>query len=145
MSAATIGIRRATPHDLEALTFFCDTVLRRDYFIRKGQLREMLEGTRHQVFVGELDRVLVALAVVTRPGRLVNALVHPAYRRLGIGRALLRVVAPREIRVKKDMHSGDPSAFYQRLGYQPTGESNERGNIELFTAASGSAARSASE
>ena len=37
----------------------------------------------------EIERVLVGIAVTTRGTRLVNALVHPAYRGLGVGRALV--------------------------------------------------------
>lgn len=130
--AATLHVRPAGASDLVPLTFFFDTALRRDYFLRKGQLEEMLADERHAVFVAELDDVLVGVAVLTRGARLVNVLVHPAYRGLGIGRALVRGSDAREVRVKLDMSTGDPRQFYERLGFVPTGQRNGKGNIELM-------------
>lgn len=130
--AARLTLRPADRSDESAVAFFCDTALRRDYFLRRGQLSEMLTGTRHRVLLAELDGVLVGLAVLTRGARLVNALVHPAYRGLGIGRALVELAAPHEVRCKHDMSTGDPGGFYAALGYAPTGEHNPKGNIELL-------------
>ncbi len=141
MSEPVLTIRRGEPDDLSPLSFFCDTALRRDYFLRRGQLAEMLRGDRHEVYIAEIDGVLVGLAVLTRPGRLVNVLVHPAYRGLGIGRCLVVTAGPREVRVKTDMSSGDPRPFYRRLGFRPSGERNARGNIEVFRATGAAAAR----
>lgn len=141
MSEPCLTIRPALPGDLVPLRFFCDTALRKDYFVRRGHLAEMIGGTRHRVFIAEIDGVLVGLAVVTRPGRLVNALVHPAYRGLGLGRALVEAAGPREVRVKTDMSSGDPRPFYRRLGFRFSGQTNARGNIEVFQATAATAAR----
>jgi N-acetylglutamate synthase-like GNAT family acetyltransferase len=127
-----LTLRRATPSDAEPLQFLFDAALRQDYFLRRGQLEEMLAGNRHEVWLAEIDRVLVGVAVTTRHSRLVNVLVHPAYRGLGVGRALVNASRAAEIRAKRDMSSGDPTAFYQRIGFEPTGTTNERGNIELM-------------
>lgn len=127
-----LRIRSATPRDAEALGFFFDMLLRRDYFLRRGQLRDMLCSRRHTLFLATLADVLVGVAILTRGSRLVNALVHPAYRGLGIGRALVNGSGAAEARAKLDISSGDPSGFYRRLGFRPTGERNRKGNIVIF-------------
>ena len=144
-AAARLTVRPAQPSDLVPLTFFFDTVLRRDYFIRRGQLEEILRGPHHRVFVAEIDAVLVGVAILTAGARLVNALVHPAYRGLGVGRALVRQSGTTEVRAKLDMSTGDPRGFYEALGFEATGERNDKGNIELMQRASaaGAARRSA--
>jgi len=125
-------VRPAGASDAVPLGFFFDTVLRRDYFLKRGQLRDILSGRHHRVFVAELDGVLVGVAILTRGTRLVNALVHPAYRGLGIGRALIERSGAREVWAKIDMSTGDPRPFYRRLGFGSTGQFNGKGNIELL-------------
>jgi len=129
---AALTVRPCRKSDLKPLLFFFDAVLRRDYFLRRGQLEELVRGPHHRVFVAELDAVLVGVAVLTRGTRLVNALVHPAYRGLGIGRALIRGGGATEVRAKIDMSSGDPRGFYRSLGFITTGLRNGKGNIELM-------------
>jgi len=129
---ARLHVRPAGKTDFTPLIFFFDTVLRRDYFMKRGQLEDILTSDRHGVFVAELDDVLVGVAILTRGARLVNVLVHPSYRALGIGRALIEQSAAREVRVKLDMSTGDPRGFYDRLGFSGTGQRNGKGNIELM-------------
>lgn len=130
--AAPLTVRRAERGDLTPLGFFFDTVLRRDYFVRRGQLADILGGRHHEVYVAEIDTVLVGVAITTRGSRLVNALVHPAYRGLGIGRELVRASGATEVRAKIDMSTGDPRGFYRSLGFAGTGQRNDQGNIELM-------------
>ncbi len=131
-TCANLKVRPALESDRTPLEFFFDTMLRRDYFLRRGQLAEILSGRHHQVYVAEIDAVLVGVAITTRGTRLVNALVHPAYRGLGIGRELIRASGAHEVRAKLDMSSGDPRAFYRALGFESTGSFNQKGNIELM-------------
>lgn len=130
--SAELHVRAAEKCDLSALQFFFDAILRRDYFIRRGQLRELVEGRYHRVWVAEIDAVLVGVAVTTCGTRLVNALVHPAYRGLGIGRALVEASGATEVRAKLDMSSGDPRGFYEAMDFQQTAERNSKGNIEVM-------------
>lgn len=127
-----LTVRPASRSDLVPLNFFVDTVLRRDYFLRRGQLEDLVTGRYHQVYVAELDTVLVGIAVTTRGSRLINALVHPAYRGLGIGKALIDESGATEVRAKLDMSTGDPRGFYRRLGFVSTGVHNDKGNIEVL-------------
>ena len=127
-----LTVRLASSSDLVPLTFFFDAILRNDYFIRRGQLADILNGKHHHVYVAELDAILVGVAVTTRGSQLVNVLVHPAYRGLGIGRALVHSSGAVSVRAKLDMSTGDPREFYSSLGFEPTGCFNERGNIEVM-------------
>lgn len=127
-----VRVRRATAPDLRPLGFFIDAVLRKDYFLRRGQLEELVNGPYHEVYVAEVDCVLVGLAIVTRGARLINALVHPAYRGLGIGKALVQASGAREVRAKLDMSSGDPRGFYESIGFSQTGAFNAKGNIAVM-------------
>ena len=132
MRPAKLTVRPACQSDLVPLNFFFDTLLRRDYFMRRGQLKDFVNGRHHQVYVAEIDAVLVGVAITMRGSRLVNALVHPAYRRLGIGRALVECSGAREVRAKLDMSTGDPRAYYRSLGFASTGMRNDKGNIEVM-------------
>ena len=127
-----LTVRLASSSDLVPLTFFFDAILRNDYFIRRGQLADILNGNHHQVYVAELDAILVGVAVTTRGSQLVNVLVHPSYRGLGIGRALVYSSGAVSVRAKLDMSTGDPRDFYASLGFEPTGSFNQRGNIEVM-------------
>jgi GNAT superfamily N-acetyltransferase len=127
-----LTVRPAVRSDLRPLGFFFDTVLRRDYFLRRGQLTEMLHGPHHQLYVAEIDTILVGVAITTRHTRLVNVLVHPGYRGLGIGPALLGHANVREVRVKTNMSTGDPRAFYRRLGYRGAGRDPSKPHIEIM-------------
>jgi ribosomal protein S18 acetylase RimI-like enzyme len=128
--ASQLIVRPVRESDLVPLTFFVDAVLRKDYFLRRGQLASMLRDRRHEILLAELDGVLVGVAILTRGAHLVNLLVHPAYRRLGIGRCLVERSGAQSVSVKLDMSSGDPQAFYEALGFESTGRRNRKGNIE---------------
>lgn len=129
---ARLTTRPAGQCDLVPLSFFFDTALRKDYFLRRGQLADMLKNKHHNIFVAEIDCVLVGVAITSAGSRLINALVHPAYRGLGIGRALVEQSGATEVRAKLDMSSGDPRGFYQSMGFSATGKTNTKGNIELM-------------
>jgi ribosomal protein S18 acetylase RimI-like enzyme len=127
---ALLTVRPARLPDLVPLSFFIDAVLRKDYFLRRGQLESMLRDRYHEILIAELDTVLVGVAITTRGTHLVNLLVHPAYRKLGIGRCLIERSEAQSVSVKLDMSSGNPRAFYEALGFESTGQRNRKGNIE---------------
>ncbi len=127
-----LTIRDARETDVAPLGFFFDTLLRKDYFLRRGQLADMIRDRSHRVLIAEIDDVLVGVAILTAGARLVNALVHPAYRALGVGRAIVEASGAKEVRAKLDMSTGDPRPFYRRLGFRATGRRNLKGNIEVM-------------
>jgi GNAT superfamily N-acetyltransferase len=125
-------VRPAGDSDVCPLVFFFDTMLRQDYFLRRGQIEQMVRGGYHRVFIAELDGILVGAAILTRGTHLANVLVHPAYRGLGIGRALLAASGAQTVSAKLDSSAGDPRGFYRALGFVSTGQRNSKGNIELM-------------
>lgn len=127
-----LHIRPALRGDIVPLQFFLDAFLRKDVFIRRGQLEALITGPYHRVWIAELGHVLVGVAITTHGTRLINALIHPAYRRLNIGRALIHASGATEVRAKLDMSAGDPRPFYEAIGFVRTGEQNEKGNIEIM-------------
>jgi GNAT superfamily N-acetyltransferase len=129
---AELALRPAARTDAVPLNFFFDSVLRKDYFLRRGQLTEMLHGPHHQVLVAEIGDILVGVAVTTRGTRLVNVLVHPAYRGLGIGLALVQATAATEVRAKLDMSTGDPRGFYRKLGFEQPGQPEPHARVQLM-------------
>ncbi|MGE3181731.1 MAG: GNAT family N-acetyltransferase [Phycisphaerae bacterium] len=130
-SPSDLTIRRATARDAVSLRFFFDSTLRRDYFVRRGQLEDLISDPYHEVFLAELDGILVGIAIKTRGTCLTNALIHPAYRGLRIGRALIEHADVTQVRAKIDMSTGDPRAFYRKLGFA-SGAKNGKGNIEVM-------------
>lgn len=136
----SLRVREADASDVRPLQFFFDAMLRRDYFLRRGQLAEMVAGRRHRVLIAEIDCVLVGIVVLTRGSRLVNVLVHPAYRGLGIGRRLVEESGAQQVRVKRDMSGGDPRGFYESLGFEASGEPSGNERIELMSKANDAAA-----
>ncbi len=127
---ARFVLRPAQPGDEAPLQFFFDVTLRRDYFLRRGQLRDMLRGGRHRVLVAEIGGVLVGIAVTTRRATLVNLLIHPAFRGVGLGSALVDASGAQTVRVKTDMRSGDPRRFYEQLGFKAIGPAAGKPHIE---------------
>ena len=127
-----LTVRLADKRDAVPLGFFFDTVLRKDYFLRRGQLADMLHSPYHRVFVAEIDAILVGIAITTQGTRLVNALVHPGYRGLGIGRALVQHSGATEARVKCNMSTGDPRGFYAALGFESAGRAGDNDHIEIM-------------
>ncbi len=127
-----LTVRPALASDEVPLQFFFDAMLRNDYFLRRGQLREMLRGRYHQVWVAEIDTILVGVAVTTHGTRLVNVLVHPGYRGLGIGRALVGQSGADEVRVKLNGHNGDPRRFYEKLGFSAVEGGSAKEHIRIM-------------
>lgn len=137
----TLTVRPACRGDLVPLSFFFDAVLRRDYFLRRGQLADMFQSPYHTLLIAEIDHILVGAAVLTRGTRLVNVLVHPAYRGLGIGRALVQLSGATEVRVKLDMSTGDPRAFYRALGFVACENQPSKSNIQVMHLPAGATRR----
>lgn len=126
-------IRDANPDDFDALMTFIDAELRRDYFIPREQLRQVLGGRYHTCLIAVEDGRVLGVAIVTKARRqLVNLLVAGCERNRGLGSALLSRSRAELVRAKIDVSDGDPRDFYCSRGYMRTGEFNKRRNIELL-------------
>lgn len=125
-------IRDASPFDFAPIREFLDRYLRRDYFVRDGQLLAVLGGRYHRCVVAEDPPVILGVGIISRARRqLINLLVCPDWRGQGLGTAIFERLSPRLIRVKYNMSTGSPALFYDRLGFEPVVE--EDGPAHLRT------------
>jgi len=137
-----IEIRVASESDCEGVVSLLDRELRkRDWFCPRQIVYRWVtgdngDGTRRRpgiVYVAIRDREIVGVAIGSRRSRvLFTLLVDARFRGLGIGRALVRAVAPFRVRVKRDMTSGDPAGFWERLGYS-RGSYTKASRIEVWS------------
>lgn len=110
-----IRIRRAEINDIPRILGFVDIYLRRDWLLRRPYL---VEKIKHKVsYIAEENEKIVAWATCDK-GRLYNLLIHPAYRGFGIGAHFIKFLNPSIIRSKSDQSTGDPTKFYEKLGYK---------------------------
>jgi ribosomal protein S18 acetylase RimI-like enzyme len=131
-----ISYRIAEEVDLTALQAFIDKYLRKDYFLPKAKLETII--SRKCAYIALDNDAVVGFIYVDSGKRLFNLFVHPDYRKNGIGKALMDLTHPKSIRCKINMSSGDPTAFYRKLGYGICGEAikgecKERGKDQKKT------------
>jgi GNAT superfamily N-acetyltransferase len=127
------AIRIAVADDFADVRAFLDEHLRRDYFIRSRQLREILDGRYHEtLLVIENDRV-IGVAIMTRRLRtLVNLLVAPCERKRGIADALLSRLRVERVRAKMNVSDGDPTGYYRKRGYRDSPERTGKRHIKIM-------------
>jgi len=125
-----IQYRRGKTEDLENIVTFIDSYLT-DYFMSKAKVNTILTGgdgsnrwsaVPSQVFLALDEEKIVGLVFMSNKNVLWNILVHPEYRGKDIGKELINMSNPQKIRCKWNMSSGDPTAFYEKLGYGKVGE-----------------------
>jgi N-acetylglutamate synthase-like GNAT family acetyltransferase len=109
-------IRRATKKDIPKIMAFVDIHLRADWLVRRPYLNDNLN--RGYVYLIEHENKLIAWAICSHDGRLWNLLVRPDHRGKGLGGEFIKALNPTIIRSKSDQSTGDPTDFYQKLGYE---------------------------
>ena len=130
--AVGYSIRNAVASDYGALVAFLDEFLRRDYFIRRRQLQEILGGRYHEALLAVDDERILGVAITTRRLRtLVNLLVRPCERKRGIADALLFRLRVERIRVKTNVSDGDPTGYYLKRGYRMSPERTGKPHIRI--------------
>lgn len=123
-----VNIRPALAADVAGIVSLLDTELRgKDWFCPRGIVRrwvtgENTDGWRRRpgrVVLAESGSHIIGVAIASRrSSRLYTLVVGQPWRGKGIGSALLRAVQAREVRVKRDMSTGDPASFYAQHGYR---------------------------
>lgn len=117
--------RKATQDDLPKIMAFVDVFLRKDWLVRRTYLLTNLE--KYDIWLVFDNDKLVAWAIAGGKKRtLWNLLVHPKYRGLKIGLSLVERLKPEIIRSKLDQSTGDPTAFYEKIGYRLIAEKQGR-------------------
>lgn len=126
-----IWLHHCALSDAPALQDWTDAALKDDYWFRRGHWLALLSRPQVQVYAaatgGDPESPLwstAAIAIVYHNTRLLNLYVAKEFRGMSLGTELMRILSPVEIRAKTDMSAGDPTPFYERLGYtvQSTGE-----------------------
>lgn len=110
---------------------FLDMYLRRDWFDTKKRLLNFL---KYYFCWNAYDNgVLIAMAVIQSNGVMIRLLVNPKYRGKRIGAEIVKKSNPQIIRCKTDQSSGDPTGFYEKMGYIGIGKKvGRKKNIQLM-------------
>ena len=115
---AELTFRFAAPSDSGRLSDFLDRTLSKDYFMPRGQVSEMIARRgSHRLLLAQKRGKIIAAGIATDKGRLLNLIVDPKHRNLGIGAELMRLLAPPYVRAKTNMTTGDPTGYYEHQGF----------------------------
>jgi len=109
-------INPAAPAEVDEIKALFDCFFGAEHrgFIPVGMLKDKI--VRQEVFVFKYEGKIIAVAI-GRPGAtLFNLFVHPAWRGKSLGKALLKYLNPKRVRVKYTIK--DPTAFYEKCGYR---------------------------
>ena len=110
-----------------------DIHLRRDYYMPRRQLRELIARPQSDVWAMVLNEELIGIAIVWGDVRLHNLLLTSEYRGKGYGRVVVQALGIEEVRAKSDMSTGDPTRFYEKIGFQTTAVEGKRNQIKVMT------------
>ena len=132
-------IRLARKEDIGGIIGLFDKNYRKDYFMPRGQVERLVVGGQSKgqrpllVWVAYNENDLVGFVVINHARKMNHLLVHKEYRGQGIGEALTRVANARMVRCKTDSSDGDPTSFFEKMGYKGIGKlEGKKGNIRLM-------------
>jgi GNAT superfamily N-acetyltransferase len=136
-----VALFGVTVNDVQPIEHFADAVLRDDFFFRKGHWLSLVADSRVEVLavrvkLPDVDEwsEICGLVVLYADSVLHNLFLSRQWRSIGLGSAIIEAVSPRTIRAKVDMKSGDPTGFYQKLGYtHEQARKGKRGQIKVLT------------
>jgi GNAT superfamily N-acetyltransferase len=118
-------LRQCGPLDAPQLQAWADATLHKDYFFKKGHFHALCRQPETQVYgiawapdPSCTRQQLIGLAITGHGTTLFNLYLDPFWRSQGIGTIVVSILQPEVIRSKSDSDAGDPTAFYQRLGYK---------------------------
>jgi GNAT superfamily N-acetyltransferase len=97
-----------------------DVHLKGDYYFRRGHLAGILSRSINTVSWVVVDGEPAGVVIVYQQTTLHNLYLAPAFRKSGIGQALMDHFQPQVIRAKTNMVAGDPVPFYQKAGFEVT-------------------------
>lgn len=122
-----ITYRPAVFDDIPALCVFTDFWLSgrgmakgvpgtsNDCFVSAGQHHGYIK--KSTVLLAYDEKELIAWAVKHHNDTLIHMLVAAPYRGKGIGKTMVDILKPRLVRSKTDQSTGNPTPFYEHLGY----------------------------
>lgn len=100
-----------------------------DYFISPSQHTKYI--CKYRTFLCIDGDQLLGWAVIEPSGTLINLLVAGNRRGEGIGKAMMILLKPKCVRSKSDQSSGNPVAFYEKLGYHRTRCESSRSRLDI--------------
>ena len=100
-----------------------------DCFISHSQHKKYICKYRTLICLEDLE--LVGWAVVEPSDTLINMLVAGNYRGQGIGRQMMCLLSPKFVRSKLDQSSGNPTGFYEKLGYTKVKTVKSRSRLDI--------------
>lgn len=113
------------PLDAAQLQMWSESTLHGTYYFKRGHWNELVRNPAYQVYAiswaPSLDvarHQIIGLAILGRHTTLFNLYLDPHWRSQGIGSIVVRTLDPEVIRSKTDEKTGDPTPFYERLGYK---------------------------
>lgn len=141
INGCTVQLFEVTHTDCNAIEHFADAVLRDDFFFRKGHWLSLLNDSRVQLLAvriqqeGQLNwSEILGVVVLYADSVLHNLFLARWCRGLGLGAAIIEAISPTTIRAKIDMSTGDPTGFYNRLGFtHEAAREGKRGQIRVLT------------
>lgn len=118
---------KATKQDIQLIVDFIDAYYRKDYFLPDSKVIRMVTGevdpkfgnTRKPmiVWISKDNEGISGIAFVTLSKTLIQLLIRPDCRKMGLGSKLLEFAQPKKIRCKVDTSTGDPTGFYLNNGF----------------------------
>jgi hypothetical protein len=136
-----INIQKAKLADLKAICKFTDYWLAgrgivhkapgavNDYFISPSQHKKYIE--KYSTYIIHHLNELVAWAVIQPNEAMIHLLVSGYYRKRGIGRFILKELAPKTIHSKSNQSTGDPAPFYASHGYKKIKSVKARARLDI--------------
>lgn len=100
-----------------------------DYFISPSQHEKYIQ--KYQTFMMFHYTVLIGWAVIQTDGSLIHFLINGYYRDSGFGREFLEHLDPPKIHSKSNQSSGNPAAFYEKLGYKLTESVKSKSRLDI--------------
>lgn len=100
-----------------------------DCFVSPGQHRKYV--SKYQTLIAFDKVTLVGWAVLAHNSIMIHLLVAGNHRCKGIGRQMVRILQPKRVRSKSDQSSGNPIAFYERLGFHKVRCEQSRSRLDI--------------
>lgn len=128
-----VQIVRASLDDCDLICDLLDGALRNDAHFPPKQMKEILQRPTSEVWIILYKDLVCGVAIMYIGRRLHNMFVSDWARNSGVGSYVLSLLNPAEIRVKSNMHDGDPSQFYEKSGYSKESTIAEKPHISVYT------------
>lgn len=102
----------------------------------------------HHTYLAMINTCIIGWAVVQNNGSMIHLLIAGTNRGQGIGRKMMKYIHPPTVRSKLDQATGNPAAFYEKMGYKKVAtvksysrldidkiRPNRKPNIDIFVKA----------